>query len=50
MIFDAFCAALCSPKPFITVEVTPPHGASMDKLIEQIKDFDLHLIIMKSKL
>ena len=41
MIFDAFCATLCSSKPFITVEVTPPHGASMDNIIEQIRDFDL---------
>ncbi len=41
MLFDTFCATLCSPKPFITVEVTPPHGASMDNIIEQIRDFDL---------
>lgn len=42
MLFDTFCATLCSPKPFITVEVTPPHGGSIDNIIGQIEEFDLH--------
>ncbi len=41
MLFDTFCATLCSDKPFITVEVTPPHGGSMSQILEKIKDAGL---------
>ena len=40
-MFDKFCDTLCSDKPFITVEVNPPHGASINTIIEDIKKYDL---------
>ena len=36
-MFDQFCQALCSDTPFITVEVNPPHGASLEPLLEKIR-------------
>ena len=36
-MFDQFCETLCSDRPFITVEVNPPHGASIDPIIDKIK-------------
>jgi len=41
-MFDQFCQTLCSDKPYITVEVNPPHGASIDTLLEDIKSVGLH--------
>ncbi len=41
-MFEKFCDILCNDKPFITVEVTPPHGASISKAIEDIKKYKLH--------
>ncbi|MDD3591158.1 MAG: methylenetetrahydrofolate reductase [Sulfurovum sp.] len=40
-MFEAFCNNLCHEKPFITVEVNPPHGASLDPVIEMIKASNL---------
>jgi 5,10-methylenetetrahydrofolate reductase len=40
-MFEAFCNNLCHEKPFITVEVNPPHGASLDPVIEAIKKSNL---------
>ena len=36
-MFDQFCQTLCSDDPFITVEINPPHGASIDTIISKIK-------------
>ncbi len=36
-MFDKFCKKLHSNKPFITVEITPPHGASMQKVLDDIQ-------------
>ncbi|HID27243.1 MAG TPA: methylenetetrahydrofolate reductase, partial [Methanosarcinales archaeon] len=33
-MFENFCKQLHSKKPFITVEITPPHGASIKPTIE----------------
>lgn len=41
-MFDNFCKKLHSNKPFITVEITPPHGASIDAIIERIESIKLH--------
>ncbi len=41
MIFDSFCASLCSNQKFITVEITPPHGGSIDGIISEIKALGL---------
>jgi 5,10-methylenetetrahydrofolate reductase len=41
-MFDNFCKKLHSNEPFITVEITPPHGASIKPTIEQIKALNLH--------
>ena len=41
-MFEKFCDVLCLEKEFITVEVNPPHGASIDGLIEDIKKHNLH--------
>ena len=35
-MFEQFCQTLCSDKPYITVEVNPPHGASLDSIIKSI--------------
>lgn len=40
-MFEAFCNNLCHEKPFITVEVNPPHGASLDPVIDAIKKNNL---------
>jgi len=40
-MFEKFCKKLQSDEPFITVEITPPHGASIDKIIENIKLLNL---------
>ncbi len=36
-MFKTFCQNLHSGEPFITVEITPPHGASMNKIINDIE-------------
>ena len=41
-MFKNFCQTLHSDKPFITVEITPPHGASLKPTIEKIKKLNLH--------
>jgi len=41
-MFEKFCDVLCLEKNFITVEVNPPHGASIDSVIENIKKYNLH--------
>jgi len=40
-MFEKFCDILCLEKRFITVEINPPHGASIDGLIEDIKKYNL---------
>ncbi len=40
-MFDKFCDTLCNDKKFITVEVNPPHGASINGIIEDIKKRNL---------
>jgi 5,10-methylenetetrahydrofolate reductase len=41
-MFEQFCDFLCNKtKRFITVEINPPHGASVSHLIEDIKKYDL---------
>ncbi|CAA6828455.1 MAG: 5,10-methylenetetrahydrofolate reductase (EC [uncultured Sulfurovum sp.] len=42
-MFKEFCDFLCSDTDkFITVEVNPPHGASIDGLIDDIRKHNLH--------
>ena len=41
-MFEKFCDILCNDKKFITVEINPPHGASIDGIIENIKKYSLH--------
>ncbi len=41
-MFEKFCKTLHSNKPFITVEITPPHGASIKPTIEKIRELNLH--------
>ncbi len=41
-MFEKFCDILCNDKKFITVEINPPHGASIDGLIKDIKKHKLH--------
>jgi len=41
-MFEKFCDVLCLEKNFITVEVNPPHGASIDHLLKDIKKYNLH--------
>jgi 5,10-methylenetetrahydrofolate reductase len=36
-MFEKFCDVLCLEKEFITVEINPPHGASLDKIIDDIR-------------
>jgi len=36
-MYEKFCDVLCLEKNFITVEVNPPHGASIDSIIANIK-------------
>jgi len=40
-MFEKFCDILCLEKDFITVEVNPPHGASIDGLIANIRKHNL---------
>jgi len=40
-MFEKFCDVLCLEKEFITVEINPPHGASIDGLIADIKKHNL---------
>ncbi|HHO42139.1 MAG TPA: methylenetetrahydrofolate reductase [Epsilonproteobacteria bacterium] len=40
-MFDTFCSTLCGPNQFITVEITPPHGGSMSKIISEITSLGL---------
>jgi len=40
-MFDKFCDTLCNDKKFITVEVNPPHGASISNIIEDIEKHNL---------
>ena len=40
-MFKEFCDILCKDRDFITVEINPPHGASIDGLIEDIKKYKL---------
>lgn len=44
-MFDKFCSILCNDKKFITVEVTPPHGASVDAIIADIRKHKLHEMV-----
>ena len=41
-MFENFCKTLHSDRPFITVEITPPHGSSIKPTIEKIKELKLH--------
>jgi len=41
-MFEIFCKKLHSNKPFITVEISPPHGASIKPTIEKIKELKLY--------
>jgi len=41
-MFEKFCDVLCLEKNFITVEINPPHGASIDGIIADIKEHNLH--------
>ena len=42
-MFEEFCDFLCNKtKRFITVEVNPPHGASLDGILADIKKHNLH--------
>jgi 5,10-methylenetetrahydrofolate reductase len=41
-MFEEFCDFLCNKtKRFITVEINPPHGASIQPIIEDIKKYNL---------
>jgi len=42
-MFEEFCDFLCNKtKKFITVEINPPHGASITHILEDIKKYKLH--------
>lgn len=41
-MFDKFCKKLHSNEPFITVEITPPHGASIETILNTIEKLKLH--------
>ncbi len=41
-MFEKFCTTLHSNEPFITVEITPPHGSSIKPTIEKIEKLNLH--------
>ncbi len=41
-MFKQFCETLTGDKPFISVEVNPPHGASISQTIDDIKRYELH--------
>lgn len=40
-MYEKFCDVLCLEKTFITVEINPPHGASIDGIIADIKKHNL---------
>ncbi|SFV71827.1 5,10-methylenetetrahydrofolate reductase [hydrothermal vent metagenome] len=40
-MYEKFCDVLCLEKNFITVEVNPPHGASITSIIDNIKKVNL---------
>jgi 5,10-methylenetetrahydrofolate reductase len=40
-MFKQFCQKLQSDKPFFTVEITPPHGASISTVIEKMQKSDI---------
>ncbi|CAA6806851.1 MAG: 5,10-methylenetetrahydrofolate reductase (EC [uncultured Sulfurovum sp.] len=40
-MFEKFCKKLCSDETFISVEITPPHGASIKPTIEKIQALKL---------
>ena len=42
MIFEKFCNKLQSDEPFITVEITPPHGASMNNILNELENTKLY--------
>ena len=44
-MFEKFCKKLHSNRPFFTVEITPPHGASMSGIIEKIKKSDISNLV-----
>jgi len=37
-MFNRFCETLNGDKPFITVEITPPHGASMEPILKELEE------------
>ena len=41
-MFEKFCKTLHSNTPFITIEITPPHGASIKPIIDKIEKLKLH--------
>ncbi len=41
-MFENFCKTLNSNRPFITVEITPPHGASLKPILQKIEELKLH--------
>ncbi len=41
-MFQIFCQRLHSREPFITVEITPPHGASMEPILQAIERSEIH--------
>jgi 5,10-methylenetetrahydrofolate reductase len=42
-MFEQFCDFLCNEtKKFITVEINPPHGASIEPILKDIKKYNLY--------
>ena len=41
-MFKQFCQNLTGDSPFISVEINPPHGASLTQVIENIRRHNLH--------
>ena len=41
-MFKQFCENLTGDAPFISVEINPPHGASVSHIIDDIKKYQLH--------
>jgi len=40
-MFEQFCKTLCSNEPYITVEVNPPHGSSINSVLKSIESVGL---------
>jgi len=40
-MFEEFCQTLCSDQPYITVEVNPPHGSSVESILNAIREVNL---------